>query len=215
MTNDRRSYDATSRRARAEAERRATRRRVVGAARRLFVEKGYVATTIADIAEEAGVAIQSVYKSGRSKADLLHAAVDLAVAGDDEDALLTDRPPFAAIGEEPDAHRQVQMVARLIADVQTRSAPMQHAYRQAAAVDAAVAASLDETLRRRRETFATVIAMIPVARLRHPPDESVDTAWAIGSSEVFLLLQRVRGWDGERYRAWLTQTLERALLADD
>ena len=97
MTNDRRRYDATSRRARAEGERRATRRRVVGAAHRLFVDKGYVATTIADIAEEAGVAIQSVYKAGKSKADLLHAAVDLAVAGDDEDVLLTDRPPFAAI----------------------------------------------------------------------------------------------------------------------
>lgn len=215
MTNDRRRYDATSRRARAEGERRATRRRVVGAAHRLFVDKGYVATTIADIAEEAGVAIQSVYKAGKSKADLLHAAVDLAVAGDDEDVLLTDRPPFAAIGEEPDAHRQVEIVAQLIADVQTRSAPMQYAYRQAAAVDPTVAASLVETLRRRHETFATMIAMIPEARLRQPPDESGDTAWAIGSSEVFLLLQRVRGWDDERYRAWITQTLVRALLADD
>lgn len=96
-------------------------------------------------------------------------------------------------GKSKAAHRQVEMVAQLIADGQTRSAPMQHAYRQAAAVDPAVAASLDETLRRRRETFAAMIAMIPEERLRHPPDESGDTAWAIGSSEVFLLLQRVRG----------------------
>ena len=74
-----RTYDATSRRARAEEERAETRRRVVEAARRLFLEKGYVATTMADIRKEAGVAIQSVYNAGRSKADLLHLVNDIAV----------------------------------------------------------------------------------------------------------------------------------------
>src|SRR5262245_36196838 len=97
MTTDKRGYDARRRRERAETERRATRRRVLDAAARLFVAKGYTATTIADIAREAGVAVQSVYKAGQSKAELLQAVVDLAVAGDDEDIMIADRAEFAAI----------------------------------------------------------------------------------------------------------------------
>jgi len=75
-----RPYDARRRRERAEEERGATRRRVVEAARHLFLTRGYVATTVADIASEAGVALQSVYKAGQSKADLLHLVADIAVA---------------------------------------------------------------------------------------------------------------------------------------
>ncbi|HEX4175708.1 MAG TPA: helix-turn-helix domain-containing protein, partial [Acidimicrobiales bacterium] len=78
-----RQYDARRRRERAAEERRATRTKVLEAATRLFVAKGYTATTMADIAREAGVAMQSVYTAGRSKADLLSAAVERAVAGDD------------------------------------------------------------------------------------------------------------------------------------
>src|SRR5829696_1267326 len=93
-----RTYDATKRRERADEERRATRRRVLVAAQRLFVDKGYRATTMAEIASEAGVALQSVYKAGQSKADLLQRVVDVVVAGDDEDVLMADRPNIAAIG---------------------------------------------------------------------------------------------------------------------
>src|SRR5215510_320794 len=111
MTTEKRGYDARRRRERAEEERRATRRRVLDAAQRLFVEQGYTATTIADIAREAGVAVQSVYKAGHSKAELLHAVVDLAVAGDDEDVKIADRATFVAITEEADPRRQVQKFA--------------------------------------------------------------------------------------------------------
>jgi AcrR family transcriptional regulator len=155
MATQRRGYDARRRRERAEEERRATRRRVLDAAARLFVAQGYTATTIADIAREAGVAVQSVYKAGQSKAELLHAVVDLAVAGDDEDIMIADRAAFAAIGDETDTRRQVQRFADLIASIQERSAPVQAAYRQAAAVDDSVAASLAASHRRRIETFTT------------------------------------------------------------
>src|SRR6187431_35432 len=92
-----RAYDATRRRERAEEERRATRRRVLDAAHRLFVANGYTETTMAGIAREAGVALQSVYKAGRSKAELLHMVVDRAVAGDDEAVMIADRAAFKAI----------------------------------------------------------------------------------------------------------------------
>jgi AcrR family transcriptional regulator len=213
VSSTKRSYDARRRRERAEQERRATRRLVLDAARRLFVARGYVATTMHDIAEEAGVALQSVYKAGGSKADLLHLVVDLEVAGDDEEVLLTDRPAFTAIADAGDPRRQLAAIADLVATTQERSAPVQVAYRQAAAVDPKVAELLDADLERRRQVFSAAIATIDPTHLKHPPEVSADVAWAVGSTEVFLLLRDRRGWGPEDYRAWLTAALEDLLLA--
>src|SRR5690242_8984228 len=160
MQNEKRSYDARRRRERAEEERRTTRRKVIEAARRLFVEKGFTATTMTDIAKEAGVALQSVYKAGSSKAELLHMVVDREVAGDDEDVMITTRAAYTAITDELDPRRKVHLMADLIAATQERSAPVQVAYRQAAAVDAVVAANLEAALQRRLQTFATLINSI-------------------------------------------------------
>jgi AcrR family transcriptional regulator len=209
-----RSYDATARRARAEDERRATRGRVVEAARRLFLANGYAGTTMVDIAAEAGVALQSVYTAAKSKADLLQLVVDTVVAGDDEPVLMTERDPFQAIAAEPDPVHQVEMIAALIAATQERSAPVQVVFRQAAAVDDTIAANLDAELERRHATFATIIGMIPEEHLRHSREESTDLAWALGSSEVFLLLRQRRGWDAEHYVEMLTRVLVDQLLLD-
>lgn len=207
-----RRYDARRRRERAEEERRATRLRVVEAARRLFLTKGYVATTMAEIARDAGVALQSVYSAGQSKADLLHLVTDLAVAGDDQEVMLLERPSFAAVATEPNPERQVQAIAALIAATMERLAPVWVAYREAAAVDAKAAANLVAAHHRRHETFAGMIRMLPEHHLRRSPEDATDTAWAIGSIDVFLLLRSIRGWEAPRYATWLSQTLIDQLL---
>jgi AcrR family transcriptional regulator len=209
---DKRSYDGRRRRERADEERRATQRRVVEAARTLFLARGYVATTMDDIAQEAGVARQSVYKAGQSKADLLHLVTDLAVAGDDRDVMLLQRPSYAALSGEADPERQVQMIAALITTTMERLAPVWVAYREAAAVDAKAAANLVAAHQRRHETFAGMIQLVPADRLRHSPEESTDTAWAIGSIDVFLLLRSLPGWDAAKYSVWLSRTLVDQLL---
>jgi AcrR family transcriptional regulator len=215
MTNQptpKRRYDASRRRERAEEERRATQRRVVEAARRLFLNKGYVATTMAEIAREAGVALQSVYSAGQSKADLLHLVTDLAVAGDDEQVMLLDRRSYAAIRDEPNPERQVQMSAALTVETMERLAPVWVAYHEAAAVDAKAAANLVAAHHRRHQTFAGMIDMIPEQHLRRSRAEATDTAWAIASIDVFLLLRSIQGWDTEQYANWLSQTLTDLLL---
>lgn len=206
-----RPYDARRRRERAEEERRTTRNRVIEAASRLFVANGYTGTTMADIAKEAGVAMQSVYTAGRSKADLLHAAVDRAVAGDDQEVMVHDR--YAALlADETDPVAQIQILAAFACDIQERSAPLQLAYRQAAAVDATVAKSVEDAHRRRRETTGIVLDMLPPARLRIPPEECADIVWALTSAETNLLLRNVLGWTWPEIRAWLPRTLEALLL---
>lgn len=208
-------YDARRRRERAEEERRATRLRVIEGARRLFLSRGYVATTMADIAKEAGVALQSVYKAGQSKADLLHLVTDLAVAGDDQQVMLLERPSYQAIAHATSPEEQVRMSAALIAATMERLAPVWVAYREAAAVDAKAAANLVAAHRRRHLTFTGLIRMLPEQRLRRSVEESTDTAWAIGSIDIFLLLRSIRGWDADHYSDWLSRTLVDQLLVPE
>jgi AcrR family transcriptional regulator len=214
MTESKRGYDARRRRERADDERLATRRRVVAAARDLFVAKGYTATSMADIATAAGVALQSVYKAGTSKAELLHMVVDLEVAGDDAEVMLADRDTFQAIARQTDPRRQVRMLADQIVNVQERSAPIQAAYRQAAATDATVSGYYETAHLRRLQTFTAVMQMIPRSALQRPAEEAAATAWAIGSPEVFHLMRHVRNWDADQYRTWLRRTLADVLLKE-
>ena len=213
--SSKRQYDARRRRERAEEERRGTRSRVIEAATRLFEAKGYTATTMADIAREAGVAMQSVYSAGRSKADLLSEAVERAVAGDDQEIMIHDRPGYALLAEEPDPIRQMHMLANFACDILERSEPIQVAYREAAAVDANVAAAVKDAHRRRRETLGIVIGRLPADRLRHSPEECADTMWALGSTETIQLLRTVLEWSWPEVRAWMARTLEDLLLTHE
>lgn len=208
-----RTYDASRRRQRAEEEREATRRRVVEAAHRLFTTQGYTRTTVDAIAADAGVALQSVYKAGKSKAELLHAVADFAVAGDHDKVFLTARATPGAIAAEPDAHRQVEMMADFIGSTLERAAPVFRAYREAAGVDARAAADLEATHLRRLETWRTLVRVVAPEALVVDYEAAADTVWAIGSIDLFLLLIDVRHWSATQYRDWLVGALGRTLLA--
>jgi AcrR family transcriptional regulator len=209
---EKRRYDARRRRERAEAERGETRSRVLEAAARLFADQGYTKTTVGEIALAAGAAVQSVYNVADGKAGLLHMVVDRAIAGDDLPLLVQDRPIVAAIAAEADPERQVRLIADAICEIQERSAPVQIAYREAAAVDSTIAASVTAAHLRRLETFGAFIGMLPAERLRRSPAQTTETMWAIGSTEVFLLMRNTLGWDAARFRTWLGQTLADQLL---
>ena len=92
-------------------------------------------------------------------------------------------------------------------------APVWVAYREAAPVDTKAAANLTATHQRRHQTFAAMIGLLPTKRLRKSPEETTDTAWAIASIDVFLLLRSIHGWDALPYAQWLSQTLVHQLLA--
>src|SRR3712207_5459765 len=98
-----RRYDSSNRARQA----RETRRRIVEAAALLFVRDGYSVTSIGAIAEEAGVAVPTVYASLRSKANVLRAVVDLTVRGDDEEAPLAARAEWQEMERQEDAREQL------------------------------------------------------------------------------------------------------------
>src|SRR5919204_4921386 len=107
-----RRYDATRRREQGAESRRATRAAILDAAARLFAEQGYVATTIAAIAREAGVAPQTVYAAFGNKREILTALMRSRVAGDEEGTPMQDRQWIRAAREHDDPSQILRLVAR-------------------------------------------------------------------------------------------------------
>ena len=118
-----------------------TRSRIVAAARDLFVENGYPATTIAAIASRAEVAPDTVYATFGGKLAVLKATMDVVVGGDERDVKVLDRTGPQAMRAETDQRRQIAMFAAGLTQQLERIAPVDAILRGAAAVDPAAASS--------------------------------------------------------------------------
>src|SRR5262245_61569473 len=103
-----RRYDSPLRREQAAA----TPTAILEAAERLFAERGYVGTSVAEIAAAAGVALKTVYAAFGTKAEVLRALWNLRMRGDDEPVPMAERPWFRELVEEPDPRRRLALVAR-------------------------------------------------------------------------------------------------------
>src|SRR3954451_18863353 len=125
-----------------------TRAGVLDAAGRCFLEKGYAATTMKDVAAEAGVSVQTVFGQG-SKASLLLACVDRAVVGDDEQAPLAQRELFVRLVEAPDRTGKLSALRELVLRYVPRTVPMIQAFAAAAAGDGEIAEAWSGYKRRR------------------------------------------------------------------
>ena len=152
-----RQYNSTRRQEQANE----TRLRMVRAAHDLFVEKGYGRTTIAQIAERAGVAVETVYAAFRNKATLLRQAWFVTFRGDEANVPLYDRAEMQAILAEQDLPTRIGKHAVFVTASNRRMAPLYHALQGAAATEQAAAVLLDE-YRGRRWT-------LPPSTRRRPP----------------------------------------------
>jgi AcrR family transcriptional regulator len=210
VTDVKRSYDSSGRQAQARARRLA----VVLAARDLFQRKGFRATTIAAVAERAGVSAESVYKGFGTKAALAKAVFDLAVAGDDEPVPVAERPAMAAVRGEPDVRRKIELFVQGLAERQARSADVQVLIRDGRHVDDSlqpVWSALEE------EGLVGMTALgrhlLDTGRLREgiDLDEVRDVLWNYLAIDTYERLVLRRGWTLERYTAWLATAVTRAL----
>jgi AcrR family transcriptional regulator len=154
------------------------------------------------VAAEAGTAVETVYAGFGSKAGLLIAAIDVAIAGDDDETPLAERAAFAALGVGGRAKR-LGAAARIITGALVRAVPLMAALHEASASDETARARLDRYEADRRATVAAGLELI----LGKPASETlVDSMWALASPEVFTKLTRERGWPVDRYEGWLVQT---------
>jgi AcrR family transcriptional regulator len=188
-----------------------TRAMVVAAAARLFGERGWAATGMRDVARAAGVSVETVYASFRSKGDLLLAAIDLAVVGDAAPVPLGQRPEFTALGSGT-RHQRARAAARLVTGINQRTAGVVLALREAAASDPELAERMRERERRRRINVEQGAAMVAG---RSVTPEEADGLWAVLAVEVYQLLTGLRGWTPQQYEAWLAGVLDRLLPGPD
>ena len=213
MTEERktRRYDSTRR----QAQARETRQQILAAARGLFITRGFAGTTMEAVAQEAGVAVETVYSAFGSKRTLLARLVDRAVGGDDEPMHILDRPGPQQVMLEPDQRRQLQIFARGMAEIMERVGPLFGVMRGAATMEPEIAALLHGLLTERRENLGLFVQGV----VHHGPlraglseDEATDTVWTLTSAEVHHLLTVDRGWSQEHYVQWLGDTLTLVLL---
>jgi AcrR family transcriptional regulator len=204
-----RQYDSSRRQARAQESRAA----VLRAALDRFLEQGYSSTTIAQVAGDADVSVETVYKTFGNKAGLLKAVFDVAVAGDEEPVPMVERDDIQRVIAEPDAARKLALYFDHFVDTMPRTAPVQLLVRDAAATNDD-AHAVWQQLRREQLEAMTQFArdLDATGQLRVPATTARDLLWTYHSLELYELLVLERGWSRKRYRAFLLDALVAALL---
>jgi AcrR family transcriptional regulator len=198
-----------------EANADATRRAIVQAAGRLFVESGYVATSIESIAEGAGVSRATVFTSVGGKPVLLKKAYDIALVGDDVAVPLAMRERSLAIRAEPNVERYLDRYAELVTEINGRLAGIYEAVRGAASADPEVREVFEKIQAERRIGAGHVIDdVLAKGRLRPGLDREVagDLMWVLNDAGLYHLLVHRRRWAPERFRTWLSGTMRDQLL---
>jgi AcrR family transcriptional regulator len=198
-----------------QARTRLARRAVLDAARILFLERGYGATTIEGISSASAIPQATVYRLFSSKRGILKALLDTSVAGDDEPIPVAERTHVRSL---LDATRPQDALARLAAisvDINTRTAPIYRILVSAASSDTDAAAILDELTRQRQEgqgRVATALARAKALRPGMRARDAGDLIHALASPELYHLLVIDRAWPPERYERWLADALIGQLL---
>jgi len=195
----------------------ATRRAIVEAAARLFLDRGYMGTTLAEIAGEAGVAIQTVYNSIGSKRDVLAKVLDYAASGEH-----APTPPgvFAVAqgAEQPDVRKSLDQLVEFWREARARTAPFYEILRQAAALDPEAAEFERERAAERLSSYragAQLLADRGALRAGLTIDHAAAVYFATGHPEVYQSLVVEGNWTPEHWARWIRSTLEFALLEPD
>jgi AcrR family transcriptional regulator len=193
-----------------------TQRTIVAAATRLFVERGYHATSIGAIAGEAGVAVQTIYNAIGSKRDVLSRVLDHAVAGERAGV-----PVARFMGEaaecEPDPRRVIGLLVSLWREAFPRTAPVFRIIREAAASDPEIAALERARSAQRLANYhqaGRLLADRGVLRPGVTVEQAAAAIFAIGHPESYRALVLDGDWSEDDWAAWVQQTLEAALLGN-
>ncbi|MGZ5213291.1 MAG: TetR/AcrR family transcriptional regulator [Actinomycetota bacterium] len=208
----RRSYDSPRRRGQA----RATRGAVLEAARELFVERGFVATTIQAIADRAGVSPETVYATFGNKRSLLSSVIDVSITGDDAPVPLLDRAWVQEMRGARDPRRKLRILARNGRLILERISPVYEVLRGAAAADPEIAELRERYSSQRfagQRELVRVLGAGGALRKGLSANSAAGTLFAIGSPETYRLLTIDRGWSPDRFERWYAETLARLLLA--
>lgn len=209
----RRRYDSPLR----DQQARQTRQAIVATASRLFVVRGYAATSLADIARDAAVARPTVFSAFGSKAALLREVVDQALAGDDEPVPVAERPWFRPVQQGRTPQAVLNAYAEVCRIIGGRAAEIFEVVRRAAD-EGPEPADLWETMQRNRRAGATMVIDRLEALGPRPHgldrERAVDVVWMFNDPSHYRSLIRACGWSEREYVAWIADQMHHGLGLD-
>jgi len=194
-----------------------TRRRIIAAAAEKFLDHGYGATTLDQVAARAGVAVQTVYFHFGNKATLLKEALDVAAVGDDEPVALMDRPWLQEMAAEPDPVRVIELWTNGGREIFERVAPLLAVVRGTVGTDPDLAAQWDLNEGQRRSSFRALGVLLADRKALHPGltvEDAADLAFLISSAENYMVSTGILGWTPERWQRTTATLLARCLLGE-
>jgi len=192
------------------AQARRTRLRILDAAARTFLERGYAGATMRAIAAEAGVAVPTLELGFGTKARLLKAAIDVAIAGDDEPVPVLDRAWADTARTAETSAEFLAVAAEVIAAAQSRSAGLVLAVFEGARTDPELAALATQLADQRAVTARWLVDAL--ARIAPPHSEAVDDLWLLMDPAIYDRLVRHRGWTPRRYERWFARSAHALLF---
>jgi TetR/AcrR family transcriptional regulator, regulator of autoinduction and epiphytic fitness len=201
-----RRYDNSRR----EAQARATRLRILEAAKALFVEHGYPATTLDAIVQAADTSLPTLHRLFSSKRALLKEVLDVSFGGDDQPIAFGDRPEVQAARTEADPAAMIRAFARIVRDFMDRSSAIMHVLATAAQVDPETAQLMDEIRRQRHTGQSRIVAALSGLGALDPDlqrSDAVDMTYVVLSPDVHRILTIERSWTSEQYEQWLIRSL--------
>ena len=192
-----------------------TRTRILDAAADLFLARGYGRTTVKDIADQAGVARDTVHAVFGSKARVLTALIDRLLVPDDSVANVTERPDVQAVKSELDQRKQIELFAESITQLSTGLRPVFEILRTASAVEPEMAKVFEEMDRYRMQNMQTYAKWLAAnGPLRVTTRRAGEIIWALASPDVGRMFCDELGWTQAQHARWLADTLIRSLLPD-
>lgn len=201
-----------------EEQARHTRQSILDAAHRLFTRHGYAATTIAQIAAEAGVAGDTVYAAVGAKPVLFRLLLETAISGTDQAVPAEERDYVRRIRGQPRAREKIRIYAAAVRAISDRMGPLHLVLRDAAGQSPDLALVRDSIASRRADNmrlFAQDLLDTGDLRSGLDIDEIADVVWSMNSAEFHDLLVHQRGWSSAAFENWLADTWCRLFLDDD
>jgi AcrR family transcriptional regulator len=192
-----------------ESRAQRTERRIVAAARELFVRHGYRGTTLGDVAKAAEVSDRTIYVRFATKAHLLKRVVDVAVVGDALPIALTDRDWVNTVMNAPTLEERLAADAAGTAQLMERIAPVLAVAMQAEGEEPMIAAAAQAA---RESTLGQVRAFWEKLQKDGLTGPDVDLEWVIATSallanaETYVHMTRTLRWTPVEYERWRYRT---------
>ncbi len=193
-----------------------TEQRILAAATGLFLEGGYLATTLEAVARRAQVGARTVYLRFGTKAALFKRVIDVAIVGDTAPVDVLGRDWMQAAMTAPTAAERIAASAAASRQIMQRTGALFAVAQQAAAVEPPIAGFWQQGREQTRHTFALFWTRMAEDGLLGPGADLTwltDTTSILAAAETYLLITRTTGWDLDAYERWLVRTFSQLMAS--